>query len=202
MRRLALALLVLAVAGCGEQAGGEGEAGACADGIVWHDTFYLGGVLPGHPRRQTGARLEGGIRPACTDSADELPVEDQPADLWRLEGVSPQIAVSVSEVPGLVYRNPGAFVELPQHPFHENFFGSPRRPIHRVRGKPCTVDGRVESLSALWVAGRNIVVDARTKIAGFDQAGMPILHEGDAVRVHGSCRGDEVVGARQIEPQP
>jgi hypothetical protein len=201
MRRLALAILVLVLAGCGEQAGGEGEGGACADGIVWHDTFYLGGELPGHPRLRTGARLQGGIRPACNDSNGEPPGKDRATDLWRFEGIPPEIAVSGAEIPARVYRNPGAFVELPQHPLHANYFESPHRPVRRMRGKPCTVDGRVESLSAFYVDGRNVIVDARTRITGFDDAGMPILREGDAVRITGRCRGSRI-GARHIEPQP
>jgi hypothetical protein len=201
MRRCALAILLVLAAGCGDQAA-QGEAGACADGIVWHDTFYLGSKLPGHPRLQTAAPLDGGVRPACNDSNGEPPGEDRPADLWRLEGIAPAIAVSGSEIPWLVYLNPGAFLQLPQHPLHANYYDSPRRPVRHLRGEPCTIDGRVESLSALFVSGRSIIVDARTQITGFDRAGMPILHEGDAVRIRGSCRDNGVVGARHIEPQP
>jgi hypothetical protein len=201
MRRCALAILLVLAAGCGDQAA-EGEAGACADGIVWHDTFYLGSELPGHPRLQTAAPLGGGVRPACNDSNGEPPGEDRPADLWRLDGIAPEIAVTGSEIPSHVYLNPGAFLAPPQHPLHENFFSDPQRPQRHLRGEPCAIDGRVESLSAFSVAGRNVIVDARTKITGFDQAGMPILHEGDAVRIRGSCPGDAVVGARHIEPQP
>jgi hypothetical protein len=122
--------------------------------------------------------------------------------VYRIEGIAPEIAVYGSDIVRDPYLNPGAFTELPQHPFHENYFESPRRPVRRVRGKPCTFDGRVESLSAMYVAGRNVIIDARTRISGFDQAGMPILHEGDKVRIRGTCRDDEVIGARQIEPQP
>jgi hypothetical protein len=199
MRRWALVLLAVLAAGCGDQATGEG--GACADVLVWNDTAYFGTRMPS-PRPPAGAPLEGGVHPACNDSNGEPPSHDRPTEAYRIEGVAPEIAVYGGNIVRDPYLNPGAFTALPQHPFHDNFFGSARRPVRRVRGEPCTVSGRVESLSAFYVAGRNVIIDARTRITGFDDAGMPILREGDAVRIHGSCRGDEVVGARRIEPQP
>jgi hypothetical protein len=201
MRRIALAVLALAAAGCG--AGEEtGEGGACAAGIAWHDIFYYGASLPS-PRPPVGEKLEDGIQPGCNDGGPHE--EDRPTDVYRIQGVAPEIAVYGDDIVRDPYLNPGAFTELPEHPLHANYHSSPQRPIRRVRGEPCTVDGRVRSLSAVFIdtadGERNVIIDARTRITGFEQAGMPILHEGDAVRVRGPCHG-EVIGARLIEPQP
>jgi hypothetical protein len=85
----------------------------------------------------------------------------------------------------------------------------PDRPasVFAVRGVSpdvAVIDGRVlETFSSLWVETErrriSVVVDSRTRIEGFDRAGLPYMDEGDAVRVQGRCRRD-IVLAGHIEP--
>ena len=121
-----------------------------------------------------------------------------------MAGVPPEVAVYVEGDDG-VYMNPGAFLALPSHPLHDNFFSGPDRPRRRARGRQCHVDGEI-SLSngypALSAPRWSMAVDTRTRIDGFDHAGMPILATGDLVRIHGRCPRRDTIVARRIEPRP
>ena len=47
-----------------------------------------------------------------------------------------------------------------------------------------------------------VAVDARTRIEGFDRAGLPHLERGDRVSIRGFGCSREVMLARRIAPQP
>jgi hypothetical protein len=200
MRRLSLIVLCLAMTACGNEEVGES---GCASGVVWNDTFYLGGDMP-PPYPAAGAPLDGGRSPGCNDGGGPFQ-NGRAADLRRVADIPPEVAVYVDGEHGAIYTNPGAFKELPTHPLHDNYFGGPRRPRRSARGDRCRADGRALLSSSLFLrtptGERNVVVDARTRIEGFDHAGMPILATGDLLRIHGRCRRDTIV-ARRIEPRP
>jgi hypothetical protein len=200
MRRLSLIVLCLAMTACGNE--DVGESGQCTGGVIWNDTSYVGAALP-PPHPAAGASLGSGREPGCNDGGG--PEKDDSVNLRRVGDIPPEVAVYVDGENGAVYTNPGAFIELPAHPLHDNYFGGPRRPRRPARGDRCQVDGQallVPSLAVRTANGqRNVVVDARTRIEGFDHAGMPILATGDFVRIHGRCRRG-AIGARLIEPRP
>jgi len=201
MRRLSLIVLCLAMTACGSEDVGES---ACASGVVWNDTFYFGGEMP-PPHPAPGAPLDGGRSPGCNDSGGPFQ-NDRAASLRRVGDIPPEIAVYVDGDSDTVYRNPGAFVELPAHPLHDNYFDGPRDPRRHAPGDRCRIDGQALLSSALFLrtpsGERNVVVDARTRIEGFDHAGMPILATGDLLRIHGRCSRRETIVARLIEPRP
>jgi hypothetical protein len=105
-----------------------------------------------------------------------------------------------------MYVNDGFFIELPDHPLHDQFYGGPNRPRAIARGQTCVLEGEVVNLDVLVVRtdGLDVTVrlDARTRISGFARAGLPYLSEGDQVRVHARGCGDDYVLARRIEPRP
>jgi hypothetical protein len=198
MRRLAL-LVALGLAGCG--AAETGESGGCAAAVVRDGVLYRGTGESARGLRSGQAIEEGFVSPACNDTGGNDP--DRPTRVFAVRGVSPELAVIDD---GSLYVNVGYFTELPDHPLHDRFHGGPDRPRRKPRGSRCAVDGRVlETFSVLWAEtdrGRVTVgVDVRTRIEGFDRAGLPYLQEGDAIRIRGRC-GDEFVLARRIEPRP
>jgi hypothetical protein len=88
---------------------------------------------------------------------------------------------------------------LPDHPLHDEIYGSARRPNERVGwvcGAPITLTGTVvnpPSFGGLfsvrfkgeevrrqdgWTA---VSVDTRTRVIGFDRNGLPYLEEGDRI---------------------
>jgi hypothetical protein len=196
MRRLAL-LVVLGLTGCG--AAETGESGGCAAAVVRDGALYLGtGVEAGRGLRSDELIEEGFETPACNDGGPPFE-NDRPTTVFAVRGVSPDIAVIDD---GRLYVNTGYFTELPSHPLHDMLHG--RDKPRRMRGSPCTVEGPV--LETTWAkfvrTGRgrlSLVVDAHTEIEGLDRAGLPYVEEGDALRVHGRCRGEHVL-ARRIEP--
>jgi hypothetical protein len=200
MKRVALAALCLALAGCGAETGGDG---GCASGIVLHGEWYSGMSLPG-PDPPAGRRVEGGIEPACNDAGQSE--ADRETRLREVRGVPREVAV-YSGYDNTIYLNPGYFTELPDHPLHDSFYRGPDRPRRPERGAPCRFDGEVEStVSSLLVRSgtdqRYVAIDARTRIVGFDRAGLPHLERGDRVtiRAYGCDRGAML--ARRIAPQP
>jgi hypothetical protein len=202
MRRLSLIVLCLAMTACGSEE--VGESGSCAAAVVWNDTVYFGGRFP-PPHPAAGAPLEGGRQPGCNDSGGPFEA-DRAVSLRRVGDIPPEVALYVDGESGAVYTNPGAFIELPVHPLHDNYFGGPRRPRRSARGHRCRIDGRAMLSSSLFLrtstGEQNVVVDARTRITGFDHAGMPILATGDLLRIHGRCPRSETIVARLIEPRP
>lgn len=95
----------------------------------------------------------------------------------------------------------GVLPQLPDHPLHEAAYGSPRRPNERA-GWHCddAIPGLVGTVTQTpgWgfifgvrfdgdrvrrQYGRTAVfVDARTRIAGFDEFDLPRITEGDRIR--------------------
>jgi hypothetical protein len=201
MRRLSLIVLCLAMTACGNEE--VGENGACASAVVWNDTAYFGGDMP-PPHPPAGPPLDGGRSPGCNDSGGPFE-RDRAVSLRRVGDIPPEVAVYVDGDTGTVYTNPGAFIELPAHPLHDNFFGGPRDPRRHARGDRCQIDGQALVAPSLFLrtpsGERNVVVDVRTRIEGFDHAGMPILETDDLLRIHGRCRRETIV-ARLIEPRP
>jgi hypothetical protein len=197
MRRLALlVVLALAVSACDEDGAGDCD-GSYADAIVWNGDVYFA-TRTDPPRRRQGAPVEGGYRTLCGGRT-------RPVELRRVRGVPAEAALYPDGDTDRMYLDDGFFIELPDHPLHDQFYGGPTRPRRRERGRPCTLDGEVSNVGYLQVraGGRDVlvVVDVRTRIEGFDRAGLPYLEEGDAVRVRGHCRPEQVL-ARRIEPRP
>jgi hypothetical protein len=194
MRRAAL-IVLLVTAGCGSS--GSDEGGACAAAVMWDGMVYLGtGVDAGKGLRSAELIEDEFVQPGCNDGGGSEP--DRTTSVFAIRGVPPELAVIDG---GSLYVNTGYFTELRDHPLHE-LLGRDRR--RRMRGEPCTVEGRVGP--TVW--GKtvrtergevDISVEPSTEIEGLDRAGHPYVEEGQALRIEGRCRG-EYVRARRIEP--
>jgi hypothetical protein len=202
MKRVALAALCLALAGCGEEE--TGGDGACADAIIVNGVVYLGTSIPG-PDPPAGGPVEGGVQPGCNDGG---PLEaDREIGLREVRGVPPEVAVYREYGISTIYVNLAYPTEVPEHPLHDHFHGGPDRPRRPERGRPCRFDGEVDrtTFGILVRHGtdeRDVRIDARTKIEGFDRNGLPHLGRGARVSIRGyGCGGDAML-ARRIVPQP
>jgi hypothetical protein len=122
-------------------------------------------------------------------------------DVFRLPGVHPEIAV-VALMPGPVaYIGPGYMTQLPDHPLHDEMYGSARRPNERSGwncGEPIGLTGTVVSVPAYGSGGLEVRVDgnplrrqdgrtglftdALTRVTGFDRNGIPYIRKGDRLR--------------------
>jgi hypothetical protein len=197
MRRAVLVLVVLAVAACGEEGASDCE-GSGADAVEWGGDLYRGHAQA-PSRLRPGPPVEGGFRRLCGGVT-------KPVRLREIRGVPIEVALFPAGDTDRFYRNAGFLLELPEHPLHDDFYGGPGRPRRRARGEACMLDGEVVALGYLHVriGGRDVAVavDARTRISGFERAGLPYLREGDQVRVLARGCGDDHVLARRIDPRP
>ena len=100
-----LAVVLIALAGCGEQSHAQsGAGGQCAAAVVYHGTMY---VRTKAARPALKGRLTGGYVPACNDHEGDAGT-DQPVVLKRIAGVPASEAVySPRPFPG-VYRRSGS----------------------------------------------------------------------------------------------
>jgi hypothetical protein len=100
-----LAVVLLALAGCGGQSHTQsGVGGQCAAAVVYHGKTY---VRTKAARPALKGRLTGGYVPACNDHEGD-PGTDQPVVLRRIAGTPASEAVySRRPFPG-VYRRSGS----------------------------------------------------------------------------------------------
>src|SRR4051812_40014692 len=113
MRSLALAVIAVAVAGCGKADRQTASAGARAAAGPDHDMLYIP-TGPLKTRPEPGKPLSGGISPACQDTVPRSDARDRPIGLRRVKGVSPELAVYEPRRRA-VYINVGSFPELRDH---------------------------------------------------------------------------------------
>jgi hypothetical protein len=220
MRRVLLALALLAVAGCGgtETASGPpGEPAAnldCAHPLVWNEVRYAMGIeLP--TGAELGPELGPGVVLGC-GSAKLGYYRDEDVTARRVEGVDPAVAVAAllaGSDTAAVWLAPGYLVESPQHPLHEAIaadwalngfedFSCERTFTTRARalstprpGEGLELEAEDPTVEALLVAPgahRNVALDAETAISGLERNGAPYVAEGDELELVVSvCDGDE-----------
>jgi hypothetical protein len=203
MKRAALAVMCLALAGCGAEED-VGESGSCADGLLVNGELYVGIPLAG-PDPKAGGPVEGGVQPGCNDGGPHEP--DREIGVREVSGVPPEVAVYREWSTRTTYLNAGYPTELPEHPLHDRIHGSPDRPRRPARGRPCRLDGEVTHTWGYPVVGvreRTVIlnIDARTRVTGFDRGGLTYFERGDRLRVHGRGCARDVMHADRIEPQP
>jgi hypothetical protein len=176
---------------------------SCSPGITFQDAFYQ------HAETKKGlaqgANLHGGVLPGCDDVVVlgpdgqrlDSPPPDVPVELQRIRGVSPKLAVTRPDQPG-VFLAPGTFPELPGHPLHKALFGSRSMPDamrdrtcgppHRVRGVLPFTPGAIGRITVATPSGVqvDVLVDAGTRFRGARRiAGQPSVAKGDALTVVG-----------------
>lgn len=201
MRRRALLVLCLALAGCGSEE--DVESGACADALLVNGELYVGTVLRG-PDPKAGGPVEGGVQPGCNDGGPTEP--DVEIGLREVSGVPPEVAVYRESGTRTIYLNAGYPTELPEHPLHDRIHGSPDRPQRRARGRACRLDAEVRDTwgyPIVIAGGRSVIVniDARTRVTGFGRDGLTYFERGDRLRIRGHGCDRDVMLARRIEPQ-
>jgi Family of unknown function (DUF6281) len=93
------ALLVAVAAGCGSSSSAEtgdgadaSVAAACAAVVVFEGDRYLGTYTAFVP--VAGARLGSGTTPACADTPAATPGKPENVEVFELEGVSPDVAIT------------------------------------------------------------------------------------------------------------
>ena len=203
MKRAALVVICLALAGCGEDED-VGESGACADGVVVNGERYVGTTLKG-PNPKAGEPVEGGVQPGCNDGGPYEP--DVETGVREVSGVPPEVAVYRERGTRTIYLNAGYPTELPDHPLHDRIYGSADRPRRPARGRACRIDVEVRETWGYPIAsagGRSVIlnIDAQTRVSGFGRDGLTYFERGDRLRVHGHGCARDVMHADRIEPQP
>jgi Family of unknown function (DUF6281) len=171
---------------------GEGESGGCASGLVYKEEMYLGMArtdrLP-----DPGAPAGDAVVPACNDSGPPYD-DDSSIRVRHVRGVPAEVALYAQARTDTVFVNTGYVTEVPEHPLHRALHGDEDRPRRRGAAPRCRLDAEVaETTFGLWVRADarrvNVIVDARTRIDGFDREGLPYLEQGDVVRISGhGCR--------------
>jgi hypothetical protein len=148
--------------------------------------------------------------PDCTAGGRCAPPEESTA-AFTLVGVPAELAFAVPGYYDGLFVAPGTFPELPDHPLHEAVFGPRSRPDYRQGcGEMFRLEGTVNLAGPLRLEvtasevelaedqeGAWLVVDAGTRIDGFDRKGIPTLAPGDEIVVRAQlCEGHgELPGA-------
>jgi hypothetical protein len=207
------------MSGGGHPAGSAGVS-SCPLSIRFGDAHYLGRSVKRTLR--LGRHLGRAIVDSCPDSGIfTLQTREAPGGgaVVAIRGIPPSVAVGAAAQRHTAYVAYGYFPELPSYPLHEG-----RAPDY-TRG--CRVTGRfslvgrvrlhssalvveVDRSSGSLVAGRGatfiqLLVDARTRIEGFERNGLPYIAAGDPLRSSGvTCQfpgpHSPAVVARTIAP--
>jgi hypothetical protein len=206
MRRAALILVALAMAGCG---GGSASDSAdrpepdCAYPLVWAGTTYDPELdLPA--TSELGPSLGAGTVLGCGDLS-EGGIPDERVGVRRIEGIHPEVAVAALLEGGtdpIVWLAPGYLLESPAHPLHRAAVesagvGEPPGDDFTC-GRPLATPGRALSTprqnfplevqaeepaveSLLTEAGTQRVVSLTTDtvITGLERHGVPYIERGD-----------------------
>ena len=194
-------------------------SGSCAFLIEWNGVSYSEADLKRAPT--FGPSLGNGTAPACNDTGSSgcsgLHGEDgESIAIYRLPGIDPHVAFGAVTPWGdrQPFLSPGFFPELPSHPLHDVFYGSPKRPSERAGGWRCgnpisDLPGEVVyapgfgSVFAVRFQGDRVrrqydstavAVDAKTTVSGFDEYGLPHIEEGDTL--HATVRECTASGER------
>lgn len=183
---------------------------ACADAIEWNRVLYVGATND-VPTVEEGELLGEGVIPVCRDtdivgtgcSSDvEKESGGEAVDVFRVPGIHPEVALAAYGAFGLtVYVGPGFVTQSPDHPLHDEMYGSARRPNERSGwncGEPISLTGTVVSAPAYGGGGLEVRLDANplgrqdgrtglsihalTRITGFDRNGIPYIRNGDRLR--------------------
>jgi hypothetical protein len=186
---------------------------SCAIAVRWRDVLYEGHVAR-HATPERGASLGEGEIPHCGAGGRCAPPEEE-VGVFSLTGVPVDVAIAAPGLEGepLVFLAPGTFPALPDHPLHEAFFGSPRKPNYRQRcGEPFGFTGEVSQAmfnprirvaepvpeqleedddGQVWLE-----LDANSRVEGFDRNGVATIAEGEEIAVTARlCEGSgEVPG--------
>jgi hypothetical protein len=195
--------VAVALTGCGGHRAEPAAEASCPLNIQFGDTEYLGTRVKRTLR--LGRRLGRGIVFACPGTILSPPPPPPPADgvVVAIAGIRPSVAVGAAGQPHLAYLAFGYFPELASHPLHEGGVRDFTRGCH-VTGRFSLV-GRVKqhgsallvqvdrSSGSLQVRPHvtfvQLLVDARTRIEGFERNGLPYVTEGDRLRSSGvTCR--------------
>ena len=181
--------------------------GSCALTVEWKDVSYVSVSLT--RELKIGPSLGIGAFPPCRDTAGAGCQEEyaEPATIFAVPDVLPEVAVAVAGEARTIFLAPGYFAYLPGEALHDVMFGPDRsRPDWRkgVRCvEPFSVFGTVSftpapgtvfrlSVSAATGSARDragrtmeLSVDGHTKIVGLERHGIPYVQERDEVKAEG-----------------
>ena len=204
----------LALVATGRGHGGSRSAGGCALAVRFDSVDYLGRTVK---QLRLGRALGRGTLPPCRDS-NGPPEVGGAVDVVSIGGVPPAVAVGAAGDAHPAYLAAGYFPELPSHPLHEggardftngcrvtgtfSLVGTVRRHVSTLLVE---VSERSGSLEAAPGSTIQLLVDAHTRIEGFERNGLPYVTRGDRIRSSGvTCqfRGPQspAVVARTIAP--
>jgi len=192
---------------------------SCPLAIQFGDAQYFGTTV-----KQTlrlGRRLGRAIVNPCPDAilSPTAPVPPGDGVVVAIAGVRPSVALGAADSPHTAYVAFGYFPELPSYPLHEGGIRDRTRGcrvtatfslVGRVRvhssGLVVQVDRGSESLHVRpHVTMIQLLLDARTRIEGFERNGLPYVARGDRLRASGiTCQfkgaSSPAVVARTIRP--
>jgi hypothetical protein len=184
----------LALVATGRGHGGSRSAGGCALALRFDSVDYLGTTVE---RLRLGRALGQGTLPPCRDS-NGPPEVGGAVDVVSIVGVAPAVAVGTAGDAHTAYLAEGYFPELPSHPLHEggardftsgcrvtgtfSLDGTVRQHVSTLL---VDVSERSGSLEAAPGSTIQLLVDARTRIDGFERNGLPYVTAGDRLRSSG-----------------
>ncbi|HEX8104719.1 MAG TPA: hypothetical protein VF533_19025 [Solirubrobacteraceae bacterium] len=183
---------------------------SCAAGVEWRGVFY---TVTGADGLEHGRALRGGVFPGCDDlivagpdgRRTNPPPPDMPADLVRLRGVSPAVALGVRDDADAAYLAPGYLPQLADHPLHRAVYRTEPRAGCRHR-RTITRSGHLAFQPALGLrflmrkgrAETDIRVDRDTEVSGRRRHGTAYFEGGDRVVVTGRRCGAHEIAATVI----
>jgi len=205
VRRTALLLAVVLLAGCGGSEAPRSEPAAnldCAYPLAWNGVEYEVGIDL-TKEWKLGPALGPGVVLGCgSDEMGYYPDED--VEVRSVEGVDSDLAVAAllaDSSQSIIWIAPGYLIESLRHPLHEQLapgLGSTGlrakftcKETLRTRGRSLTtprpgqglevvaVNPAVEELLVAPGGNRSVAVDQETELTGFDRNGVPYVSEGD-----------------------
>ncbi len=206
MRRAALILVALGMAGCGDGSASDSADRPepdCAYPLVWAGTTYDPGLdLPA--TSELGPSLGTGTVLGCGDLS-EGGIPDERVGVRRIEGIDPAVAVAVAlegSTEPIVWLGRGYLLESPEHPLQgpavrtlgigdlpgDDFTcGPPLETGARALSTPRqnfplevqAEDPAVESLLTEAGTQRVVSLTTDTVITGLERHGVPYIERGD-----------------------
>jgi hypothetical protein len=202
MRRVAFALLGLALAACGER---EPAVGDCASAVVVGGQARLGVHVADRPGPWPAVdRRVDATAPGCGDEGG------QAVRLIQFQGVAAEVALAQESAdtgtPYTLYPSDAFFLQVRSHPLHDALYGT--RAPDEARGQRCRsrpdrtgrvseIDGRSGTLTLQGVAPW--LIDFRTIVRAPLWHGVPQTRVGQQVRVGWVVCGRTRRVARRIE---
>jgi hypothetical protein len=170
----------------------------CGSDLVWHDRIYYAEPVVALPARAASLGVAG--VPSCPDVLGGETGASRAVEVTGLAGVSPNLALAVTEDGQHGYFAAGYFVQVPSHPLHVVLAQEAPQCAGLRRLRVVGTVERNDGSLTLRVSRRStkvFLVGARTRIVGLSRGSLPYVGLSRRIVVEAvRCRGLRLLAVR------